>query len=101
MNHNLRVYPDDSRDSSLSFAMPTPVYEAMNRKSLVGEVQKHNDRVQVIRSYSRKSKAELLKELRAVYPLPAVKEKKKRSKKPAKKTPPPPEPQPEPESPHP
>ena len=44
-------------------------YEAMNRRKLVEAVQAHNDRVQVIRSYSRKSKDALLKELRAVYPL--------------------------------
>lgn len=57
--------------------MPTPAFEAMNRRSLVGEVQKHNDAVKVIRSYSRKSKAELLQELRRVYPLVKPKPKSK------------------------
>ena len=50
--------------------MTTPAYEAMNRRSLVEAVQEHNKKVRVIRSYSRKSKSELLQELRRVYPLP-------------------------------
>jgi hypothetical protein len=67
--------------------MPTPAFEAMNRRSLVEQVQKHNDAVKVIRSYSRKSKAELLQELRRVYPLvkPKAKPKAKGKAKPKAK----------------
>ena len=72
--------------------MTTPAYEAMNRRGLVEAVQEHNQKVQVIRSYSRKSKSELLQELRRVYPLtppspvatksaPAGKRKPKNKKK--------------------
>lgn len=53
----------------------TAAYEVMNRRKLVEAVQAHNDRVQVIRSYSRKSKDDLLKELRRVYPLTPIEEK--------------------------
>lgn len=71
------VTPDSPPTTTTTNETPgnmTAAYEVMNRRKLVEAVQAHNDRVQVIRSYSRKSKDDLLKELRRVYPLKVIDE---------------------------
>ena len=71
------VTPDSPPTTTTTNPTPgtmTAAYEVMNRRKLVEAVQAHNDRVQVIRSYSRKSKDDLLKELRRVYPLKVIDE---------------------------
>ena len=56
-------------------------FEEMNRRELLDAVRLHNETVRVIRNYSRKSKEELLLEMRDIYPKPKPKATSSKRKK--------------------